>query len=526
MQHGRTSDEVSQPRRPVLRRMIAALMLWSVLSGCVTPWEKSALLKDNTPNIEGVKGPTERRMAGLFRMRRQEEATADETDSLQPLPGTDEYLAATDLYKDEKYAEAQQAFKRVAKKFKKSDIREDAIFMQAETAFQQDHFANANDFYAQLLKEYPSTRHLDVVSERLFKIGRLWLDFPEVAKLGEIEQVNFEDPKRKLPAEEPPKVSKTPIFVPNFFDEKKPTFDTAGNGVAALQLIWMNDPTGPLADDAMMLVASHYARKGNYIESDRYFRMLREQFPNSPHLRDAFLIGSHVKLMSYQGANYDDKTLSDAQMLKESTIRMYPGIAEAARLKDELASIDDAKAERDWQLVELYTRKGNQRAVAVMCHQLIAQHPKSDQAVKARERLEQMGPEYVSGAVLLNPTDPPKKPLWQQILPSRQSQPTARTRVPQSPAETPFADDPKSEQSPSRWMSNPFRRRTAPATDPIEDGVEQPPESDDGGHVDLNESVPPRKKNWLWPVPRKLPPDADTDARKLDASESPGRAKL
>ncbi|MEI8382703.1 MAG: outer membrane protein assembly factor BamD [Planctomycetota bacterium] len=521
MQHGKTIKKVNLPRRLVLRGWIAALML-SILPGCVTPWEKSALMKDNTPDIKGVKGPEERRLSGLFRLRKQEEAAADENDSLKPLPGTDAFVAAKELYRDDQFKEAENAFKKVAKKYKKSDIREDAIFMQGEAAFRQEHYADANDLYAQLLKEYPSTRYLDVVSDRLFKIGRIWLDFPEVAKLGEIEQINFEDPKRKLPAEEPPKLNKTPIFVPNFFDEHKPTFDTPGNGVAALQLIWMNDPTGPLADDAMMLVASHYARKGNYIEADRYFRMLRETFPNSPHLRDAFLIGSHVKLMAYQGANYDDKTLSDAQMLKESTIRLYPEMAEVGRLKDELTRIEQAKAERDWQLVELYARKGNKRAVAVMCHQLISHYPKSDQADKARERLQTMGPEYESGAVVLNPTDPPKVLLWQRVIPGQQ-QPSMATPAarPEPATANPYADDPKSEQSPSRWMSNPFRRRSAPTTDPVE---ESSSESDEGAEIDLNDT--PKKKSWLWPAPRRLPSEADTDARKLDVGEISGKTKL
>ena len=520
MQHGKATNKRNLPRRPVLRGWVAALML-SILPGCVTPWEKSALLKDNTPDIRGVKGPEERRLSGWFRLRKQEEAALSEDDSLKPLPGTDAYVAATELYKGKQFAVAEKAFKKVAKKYKKSDIREDAIFMQAEAAYQQEHYADANDLYAQLLKEYPSTRHLDVVSERLFKIGRIWLDFPEVAKLGEIEQINYDEFKRKLPAEEPPKLNKTPIFVPNFFDEHKPTFDTPGNGVASLQLIWMNDPTGPLADDAMMLVASHYARKGNYIEADRYFRMLRETFPNSPHLRDAFLLGSHVKLMAYQGANYDDKTLSDAQMLKESTIRLYPEMAEVGRLKDELARIEQAKAERDWQLVELYSRKGNKRAVAVMCHQLISHYPKSEQAEKARQRLENMGPEYESGAVVLNPKDPPKLPLWKRMIPGQQAPSMAAPVAQPEAVVDPYADDPKSEQSPSRWMSNPFRRRGAPTTDPVEEGSS---ESGESAEIDLNEA--PKKKNWLWPAPRRLPAEVDTDARKLDVGEISGKSKL
>lgn len=522
MKYGDATDTTTQPRRPLAWRVIAVLILLNAIPGCVTPWEKYALMKDTTPSITKVQGPTERRMRNIFWAKRQE-ASTDDDGVLQPLVGTDDYLAATDLYKNEEYAEAQKAFKSVAKKYKKSEIREDALFMQAESAFQQQHYSKAHDTYAILLKEFPSTRHLDVVSERLFKIGRIWLDFPEVAKLGEIQQVDFEDHHNKLPPEEPPKVNKTPVYVPNFTNKERPLFDAPGNGVAALQAIWMNDPTGPLADDAMMLVASHHARKGNYIEADRYFRMLRETFPNSPHLQDAFLIGSHVKLMSYQGAEYDGKTLSDAQMLKESTIRLYPNIPEAERLRDELAKIEAAKAEREWSEVQLWLRKGNKRAACVKMHQLMSHYPESARAADARRMLEEMGPHYLSGAVLLRPVDPPPGPLWKRAMGIRpDDEPVMPTR-PDAAGKAKYDDGESKEESPSR-LTKPFRKRTAPDADPVETG-EESTTSDDADSAESSEKEP-RKRSRFWPAPRKLPDDSDADARKLEANEPSGKSKL
>src|SRR5690606_10634147 len=124
------------------------------------------------------------------------------------------------------------------------------------------------------------------------------------------EQSN--DPTRKVP------------ILPNFHDRKRPVFDTNGRALQALKSVWLKDPTGPLADDALMLAASHYVRKGDYIEADHHYTLLREQFPKSPHLQTAFVVGSHVKLMSYQGAPYDGKNLDDAESLKESTLRLFP----------------------------------------------------------------------------------------------------------------------------------------------------------------------------------------------------------
>jgi hypothetical protein len=98
-----------------LHSVFVVLALCNGLTGCVTPWEKWALNKETYPNIERIQGPTERRLRNVMFWKKQEQIAEDESDSLKPLAGTEDYLAATELYKDEQYAQAQKAFKSVAK---------------------------------------------------------------------------------------------------------------------------------------------------------------------------------------------------------------------------------------------------------------------------------------------------------------------------------------------------------------------------------------------------------------------------
>ena len=517
----KTIHQIAGTHRP----LVFCVLMLHLVAGCSIPLERSALLKDNYPSIDRVQGPNERSLRNFFKKKEEEDRAANNSlsgKSLKPLPGTDEYLAATDLYKDEKYLEAQKAFKKVAKQYKKSEIREDALFMEAESAWQQENYSRAHDVYAVLLKEYPSTRHLNVVSERMFKLGRLWLDFPEVVKLGEIHQVNFDDPEKKLPSEEPPALPKSkPLFQPNFTNKKEPLFDTPGNGVAALTAVWMNDPTGPLADDAMMLVASYYARIGSYVESDRYFQMLRETFPNSPHVQNAFLLGSHVKLMSYQGPDYESRTLDEAQKLKEATLRLYPGIPEKERLQEELAHIEDSKALETYSQVNFWLRKGNKRAAAIYCHQTIAKYPNSQYAKKAHAKLVELGPQYSSGAVFLAPVDPKKKSILDSITPKL---PSVEFKLKNSPLVA----------APRNKSNN------SPKTNSKDDN-KQPKRIDDSNDAEPEESLkeaepapkdepanpPKRRRGWYGDdgSPDRLPPGSESEAKELN-SKAPGRARL
>ena len=317
------------------------------------------------------------------------------------------YDEAERLYQDQHYAEAVKLLKPLTKKKQSflqrarfwsvdpeyredhNRVREDSMYLLAETYFKQERFSDAKGYYEVLLKEYPSTRHLNTSTKRLFAISRTWLGFPEFATSSDLTPVNLENPR----ATQVPKKQKPPhsaVLVPNLTDKSRPAFDTPGHALDGLKAIWMYDPRGPLADDAIMMTASHYYRVGNYQESDRYFSMLREEYPNSPHLQTSFVLGSHVKLMSYQGASYDEKQLEDARQLKASTLRLFPNLPEKDRLKDELVKIEEARAQRLWELVELYGRKKKPQAQIIYADELLQTYPKSSYAPQAREVLAKL----------------------------------------------------------------------------------------------------------------------------------------
>lgn len=285
---------------------------------------------------------------------------------------------------------AEEAAHQLVKKYRDTVLEEDALFLEAEAQFQRKRYAAAQDTYAELFERFPSTRYTDQVTAHLFDIARTWLQSPEIVKSAEIQPVNFEAPSQSpLPkqADRPFDITRTLPFLPNVVDRTRPVFDTEGRALDALKSIWLNDPTGELADDALMLSASYYLRKGDYLEADHYYDILREEYPKSPHLEDAFVLGSHVKLMSYQGAAYDEKTLQEAEKLKESTLKLFPQSVEKGRLESELRRIAELEAQRRWQMVEYYRGKGRRysRSVAVACHALLTEYPDCKYAPEARK---------------------------------------------------------------------------------------------------------------------------------------------
>lgn len=307
--------------------------------------------------------------------------------------------SANQLFESGKYGEAAQALKRIAVNNKQTAFGEEAQFKLAESFYRQKRYAQAQNEYERLLAEYPATRHVDNSSQRLFSIARAWLGVPapktamsgiqlasheEGGELQEPAKLNTDDITVKIP------------LLPNFHDPTRPTFDTRGRALKALKSIWMNDPNSPLADDALMMTAMHYLQKGNHVEADRYFEMLRED-SKTPHLKNAFLLGSHVKLLSYQGPAYESNSLDQARALKESTLRLFPDLKQRDQLRQELQDIYDAKAQKLWFNIGYWQSKGEPRAVALECQRLIEEFPDTEWAQRARRILDGIDKKALQG---------------------------------------------------------------------------------------------------------------------------------
>src|SRR5262245_20151758 len=229
-------------RRLLLPFQVAAVCL--ALTGCKSPL-------DNV-DIKDVYGPTGRHAKNVVdQAKRDAEGSA--------AIGIDEFNAAKKLYEEQKYVEARKAFDNMVKKYKKKSepVEEDAMFYRAECDFQLGHYPDAQDGYDELVNKHPSTKYLEPSMKRLFTIARYWLNMPKPAS--EIELASFTEETGEEKLKEIPEASLSWQFPlkPNLFDKSRPMFDTSGRALQALKSVHLKDIDGPLADDALMLLATY-----------------------------------------------------------------------------------------------------------------------------------------------------------------------------------------------------------------------------------------------------------------------------
>ncbi len=296
--------------------------------------------------------------------------------------GQDENLARTALaegdalFRQKNFDAAAKKFTTAYKRWPDSPLEEEAMFKAAECWFFADRYSKADDAYGELTKKYPSTQYLSQIVTRRFAIGRYW------------EQSHSANPHWPL--------------TPNLFDKTRPRFDTAGHALKVYERIRLEDPTGPLADDSIMATANSYFIRGRWDDADYHYGLIRSEYPKSEFQYQAHLLGLRCKLLNYQGPDYDGKPLDEAEEVATQLLTQFSNELgkERDRVVQVRASINQQRAQREWDMAEYYA-KGKYYGAARHFYEKIAKDfPETKLAQESRARLEQIKDEPA------NPTDP------------------------------------------------------------------------------------------------------------------------
>lgn len=283
------------------------------------------------------------------------------------------------LFEQKDYDSAAKKFKKASKRWPDSALQEDAMFMMAEAWFFAERYPKASDGYLNMMKKYENSRYLDTSVSRQFAIGRYW--------------------------EEADRVKHKPLMIPNLFDRKMPLFDTQGNALAALESVHLNDPTGPLADDALICVANAHFLDERYEDADFNYNLIRAHYPQSEHQRVAHLLGLRAKMRKYQGPYYDGKPLDQSEELIRQISARFPDEPpdEQSRLRNASRVIHAQHAQRDYETAEYYARTKHYGGARYYYNQVIESYPDTHYAELSRQRIEQ----YKG-----RPDNPPNRFKW------------------------------------------------------------------------------------------------------------------
>jgi outer membrane protein assembly factor BamD (BamD/ComL family) len=331
-------------------------------------------------SYENIKGTEASESTGLLGRAAPKKLVADFKDSVGL--GPDENLARAALaegdalFRQKEFEAAAKKYTTAHKRWPDSPLEEEAMYKAAESWFFADRYSKADDAYGELTKKYASTQYLSQIVTRRFAIGRYW------------EASDKSNPHWPL--------------TPNLFDKTRPRFDTDGHALKVYERIRLEDPTGPLADDSIMATANAYFVKGRWDDADYHYGLIRSEYPKSEFQYQAHLLGLRCKLLNYQGPDYDGKPLDDAEEIATQLLTQFSNELgkERDRVVQVRASINQQRAQREWDMAEYYA-KGEYYGAARHFYEKIAKDfPDTKLAQESRSRIEQTKDKPD------NPTDP------------------------------------------------------------------------------------------------------------------------
>ncbi|MCS6976514.1 MAG: tetratricopeptide repeat protein [Gemmatales bacterium] len=298
---------------------------------------------------------------------------------LQPGTLAGDLASAKVLFERGDHGDAEKVFRWLAaraKKEKNPDIYEEALFYQAECQFAQRRYPAARETYETLLKEFPSSRFRGEAVQRQFAIAEYWLEDTR-AEIREKEK-NKDGWSFSLPR----LVS---------FEKEKPTFDTEGHAQKVCEAIYIEDPAGPLAPQALYRAGGISFFRERYEEADTYYSMLVDQYPKSPLAPAALELAIQSKVNQVRGPAYDSRKLIEARQLVDTAMRSYPELEpKREQLERTLIAINEQQAEKDYSIAEFY-RRTNHPGAAYFYYEIVRRrYPGTTWAAKATERMHEL----------------------------------------------------------------------------------------------------------------------------------------
>ena len=149
-------------------------------------------------------------------------------------------------------------------------------------------------------------------------------------------------------------------------------------------------PGSTLAERAVRRTADYYFNRGDYDFAEDAYGVFIDRFPQSPDIPLVRLMQARSNILQYNGPRYDPTPLLDGKPQLEQFSRDYPDLAERSNVTEVLEWIDEQLAHKLMLHAAFYGRTGEPRARRSLLEQVVAEYPQTQQAERARRRLNRM----------------------------------------------------------------------------------------------------------------------------------------
>jgi len=248
-----------------------------------------------------------------------------------------------------RYARAMDAYQKVVDEFPSSPLAPEAQFRVAEMLEKTRNYYPAFNAYQAVLDKYPSYPKVNLILNRQFKIGNLFLQGKSVAFL------------RINPS------------------------GSANRAITIFRKIISNAPFSDIAPNAQYNLGVTYMQKKDYMEAAIEFEKISARYPQSDFVSQAKYQLGVCAYRQASAAPYDQEAAQDAINKLARFIDEFASDKNVESAKEMLSDLQSRKAGSLYQIGTFYEQRESPRAALIYLKEVMRDYPLTRYAEKARK---------------------------------------------------------------------------------------------------------------------------------------------
>jgi len=192
--------------------------------------------------------------------------------------------------------------------------------------------------------------------------------------------------------------------------------------ISILDDLTTNYPEANLAERAVKTKADYYYRQGEFSLAEMEYAQIVKDFPRSRYVRYAMRRSADAALASFNGIQFDDAPLIEAEERYRDYLVGYPGSGEQEGVGLILQDIRSQRAAKEFEIGRYYERTGHNRAAAFYYRSTVDNWADTIAASRAQERLARLAPEDSARPGQISPVEqPPPSTMREEMLREEQN---------------------------------------------------------------------------------------------------------
>jgi len=186
--------------------------------------------------------------------------------------------------------------------------------------------------------------------------------------------------------------------------------------ISILDDLTTNYPEANLGERAVKTKADYYFRQGEFSLAEMEYAQIVKDFPRSRYVRYSMRRSADAALASFNGIQFDDAPLIEAEERYRDYLVSYPGSGEQEGIGLVLQDIRSQRAAKEFEIGRYYERTGHNRAAAFYYRSTIDSWTDTIAASRAQERLDRLAPEDSARPGRVPPVEEPPPPTMREEM--------------------------------------------------------------------------------------------------------------